>query len=75
MAYNCIYESLIIDQYDNVPTATQYLTTVLSVRVLELCFYSVNGNILLNKRWHINIIVEVVLLTLVVYFLITDVRM
>ena len=73
MAYNCIYESLIIDQYDNVPTATQYLTTVLSVRVLELCFYSVNGNILLNKRCHI--IVEVVLLTLVVYFLITDVRM
>lgn len=73
MAYNCIYESLIIDQYDNVPTATQYLTTVLSVRVLELCFYSVNGNILLNKRWHI--VVEVVLLTLVVYFLITDVRM
>lgn len=73
MAYNCIYESLIIDQYDNVPTATQYLTTVLSVRVLELCFYSVNGNILLNKRWHI--IVEVVLLTLVVFFLITDARM
>ena len=73
MAYNCIYESLIIDQYDNAPTATQYLTTVLSVRVLELCFYSVNGNILLNKRWHI--IVEVVLLTLVVSFLITDVRM
>lgn len=73
MAYNCIYESLIIDQYDNVPTATQYLTTVLSVRVLELCFYSVNGNILLNKRWHI--IVEVVLLTLVVFFFITDVRM
>lgn len=74
MAYNCIYESLIIDQYDNVPTATQYLTTVLSVRVLELCFYSVNGNILLNKRWHI-INVEVVLLTLVVFFAITDVRM
>lgn len=73
MAYNCIYESLIIDQYDNVPTTTQYLTTVLSVRVLELCFYSVNGNILLNKRWHI--IVEVVLLTLVVFFAITDVRM
>lgn len=73
MAYNCIYESLIIDQYDNVPTATQYLTTVLSVRVLELCFYSINGNILLNERWHI--IVEVVLLTLVVFFLITDVRM
>lgn len=73
MAYNCIYESLIIDQYDNVPTATQYLTTVLSVRVLELCFYSVNDNILLNKRWHI--IVEVVLLTLVVFFLITDARM
>lgn len=73
MAYNCIYESLIIDQYDNVPTATQYLTTVLSVRVLELCFYSVNGNILLNKRWHI--IVEVVLLTLVVFFSITHVRM
>lgn len=74
MAYNCIYESLIIDQYDNVPlTATQYLTTVLSVRVLELCFYSVNGNILLKKRWHI--IVEVVLLTLVVFFSITDVRM
>lgn len=73
MAYNCIYESLIIDQYDNVPTATQYLTTVLSGRVLELCFYSVNGNTLLNKRWHI--IVEVVLLTLVVFFLITDVRM
>lgn len=73
MAYNCIYESLIIDQYDNVPTATQYLTTVLSVRVLELCFYSVNGNTLLNKRWHI--IVEVVLLTLVVFFSITDVRM
>lgn len=73
MAYNCIYESLIIDQYDNVPTATQYLTTVLSVRVLELCFYSINGNILLNKRWHI--IVEVVLLALVVFFLITDVRM
>lgn len=73
MAYNCIYESLIIDQYDNVPTATQYLTTVLSVRVLELCFYSVNGNILLNKRWRI--IVEVVLLTLVVFFFITDVRM
>ena len=73
MAYNCIYESLIIDQYDNVSTATQYLTTVLSVRVLELCFYSVNGNILLNKRWHI--IVEVVLLTLVVFFSITDVRM
>ena len=73
MAYNCICESLIIDQYDNVPTATQYLTTVLSVRVLELCFYSVNGNTLLNKRWHI--IVEVVLLTLVVFFLITDVRM
>ena len=73
MAYNCIYESLIIDQYDNVPTATQYLTTVLSVRVLELCFYSINGNILLNKRWHV--IVEVVPLTLVVFFLITDVRM
>lgn len=73
MAYNCIYESLIIDQYDNVPTATQYLTTVLSARVLELCFYSVNGNILLNKRWHV--IVEVVPLTLVVFFLITDVRM
>lgn len=73
MAYNCICESLIIDQYDNVPTATQYLTTVLSVRVLELCFYSVNGNILLNKRWRI--IVEVVLLTLVVFFLITDARM
>ena len=74
MAYNCICESLIIDQYDNVPTATQYLTTVLSVRVLELCFYSVNGNILLNKRWHI-INVEVVLLTLVVFVAITDVRM
>ena len=74
MAYNCIYESLIIDQYDNVPTASQYLTTVLSVRVLELCFYGVNGNILLNKRWHI-INVEVALLTLVVFFSITDVRM